>query len=250
TDPALHQMVVIGHSQGGLLTKMLVVDPATRLWDTISRRPLADLYVSPETRELLQRALFVRPLPFDRRVIFIATPHGGSSTATGLIVRTVSRFVRLPGAVVSATTDLLEGNSDALLLDPRRPDFGSVYGMRPGSPFLRALLATPIAPGIAAHSIIPVTGAGPGPNASDGVVTYQSAHIDGVESELVIPFAGHSVQGHPLALEEVRRILLEHAAAVCASSGIGCGPGVGGGDRERGAAPAGRVDEPPARHRR
>src|SRR5262249_34818516 len=148
TDPALHQMVVIGHSQGGLLTKMLVVDPATRLWDTISRRPLADLYVRPETRALVQRALSVRPLPFVRRVIFIATPHGGSSTATGLIVRTVSRFVRLPGDVVSATTDLLEGNSDALLLDPRRPDFGSVYGMRPGSPFLRALLATPIAPGI------------------------------------------------------------------------------------------------------
>jgi pimeloyl-ACP methyl ester carboxylesterase len=224
-DPALRQMVVIGHSQGGLLAKMTVIDPGTRIWDTISRRPLADLYVSPETRELLERALFVHRLPFVSRVIFIATPHGGSSTATGLIVRTVSRFVTLPGDVLSAVADLMEGNMDALLLDPRRPDFGSVYGMRPGSPFLQALAATPIAPGIAAHSIIPVTGAGPGPNASDGVVTYRSAHIDGVESELVIPFAGHSVQGHPLAIEEVRRILLAHAAAVCATSGVACGPG-------------------------
>jgi len=227
TDAALHQMVVIGHSQGGLLTKMLVVDPGTRIWDTISRRPLADLKVSQETREILQRALFVNPLPFVRRVIFIATPHGGSSVTTGLIARTASRFVRLPGDVLSAVGDLMEGNSDALLLDARRPDFGSVYGMRPDSPFLRALAATPIAPGIAAHSIIPVTGAGPGPGASDGVVTYESARIPGVESELVIPFAGHSVQGHPVAIEEVRRILLEHAAAVCASSGIACGPGSG-----------------------
>jgi hypothetical protein len=125
---------------------------------------------------------------------------------------------------LSATADLLEGNSDDLLLDPRGPNFGSVYGMRPGSRFLEALAATPIAPGIAAHSIIPVTGSGASENASDGVVTYRSAHIDGVESELVIPFSGHSVQGHPLATAEVRRILLEHATAVCQSSGIACGP--------------------------
>ena len=248
TDAALRQMVVIGHSQGGLLAKTLAIDSGTRIWDTISRRPLGELHVSEETRGLLKRALFVHPLPFVRSVIFIATPHHGSSTATGLIVRTVSRFVRLPRDALSAVTDLMEGNTDDLFLNPRRPDFGSVYGMRPGSLFLRALAATPIAPGIAAHSIIPVTGAGPGPNASDGVVTYQSAHIDGVESELVIPFAGHSVQGHPVAIEEVRRILLAHAAAVCATSGIACGPGAGG--PARGAPPAGRVHRPPGRYQR
>src|SRR5262249_20919853 len=229
TDAALHQMVVIGHSQGGLLTKMLVVDPGSRLWDTISNRPLADLKLSNETRDILQRALFVHPLPFVRRVIFIATPHGGSALTTGLIARTASRFVTLPGRALSAVADLVEGYSDAILLDPRRPDFGSVYNMRPESRFLQALATTPIAPGISAHSIIPVNGAGPGPGASDGVVTYQSARVPGVESELVIPFAGHSAQGHPLAIEEVRRILLEHAAAVCASSGIACGPGGGRG---------------------
>jgi len=230
TDLALRQMVVVGHSQGGLLAKMTVVDSGTRVWDTISRRPISELDVSQETRDLLQRALFVHPLPFVRVVIFIATPHGGSSLTTGLLARAVTRFITLPGDVLGATADLLEGNSDALLLDPRRPHFGSVYGMRPGSPFLQALAATPIAPGVGAHSIIPMTGAGPGPNASDGVVTYESARIDGVESELVIPFSGHSVQGNPVAIEEVRRILLEHAAAVCQSSGVACGPA-------RGAAP-------------
>jgi pimeloyl-ACP methyl ester carboxylesterase len=247
SDAALHQMVVIGHSQGGLLAKMLVIDSGTRIWDTISRRPLGELELSQETRDLLGRALFVHPLRFVRRVIFIATPHRGSSTATGLLVRMVTRFVTLPASVLSATADLIEGNTDDLLLDPRRPAFGSVYGMRPGSQFLNALAATPIAPGIAAHSIIPVRGAGPGPNASDGVVTYRSASIDGVESELVIPFAGHSVQGNPLAIEEVRRILLEHAAAVCATSGIACGPSAGSDDRER--APAGPGARP-ARYQR
>jgi len=31
------------------------------------------------------------------------------------------------------------------------------------------------------------------------------------------------VQGHPLAIEEVRRILLEHALRVCQTSAVACG---------------------------
>ena len=223
TDPALRQMIVIGHSQGGLVAKMTAIDSGTRIWDTISHKPIGKLDVRPETRELLERALLVQPLPFVRRLIFIATPHGGSSLTTLSAVRWLAGFVTLPVDVLGATADLLEGNSDALLLDPRGPRFGSIYSMQPGSVFLEALAATPIAPTVAAHSIIAVRGAGAGANATDGVVTYQSARIDGVESELLIPFAGHSVQGHPLAIEEVRRILLEHAMAVCQTSGITCG---------------------------
>ena len=37
-----------------------------------------------------------------------------------------------------------------------------------------------------------------------------SAHIDGVESELVVR-SSHSTQGKPQTIEEVRRILLLHA---------------------------------------
>jgi pimeloyl-ACP methyl ester carboxylesterase len=222
-DPALHQMVVIGHSQGGLLAKLTVVDTGSRLWDTISRQPLSQVDVSPQTRDLLQRALFVEPLPFVRVVVFIATPHRGSFVTTRFLVNTMARFIRLPGNALGALGDLLEGNEDALLLDPRGPRFGSVYNMRPGSPLLQALATTPIAPGVSAHSIIAVTGPGDVPGASDGVVTLESARLGGVESELVIPFANHSVQGHPLAIREVRRILLEHAAQVCRTSGVACG---------------------------
>ena len=45
--------------------------------------------------------------------------------------------------------------------------------------------------------------------AGGGIVKYESAHIDGVASELIVRF-GHSVQGHPKAIEEVRRILIDH----------------------------------------
>jgi hypothetical protein len=69
----------------------------------------------------------------------------------------------------------------------------------------------PIADGVHAHSIIPVKGAGPIEEGNDGVVEYKSAHIDGVESELVVR-SGHSTQSTPETIEEVRRILYLHAA--------------------------------------
>ena len=56
-------------------------------------------------------------------------------------------------------------------------------------------------------------GDGPLDADGDGVVRYPSAHLDGVASELVVHHSGHSVQEQPAAIEEVRRILLEHAAA-------------------------------------
>jgi hypothetical protein len=43
------------------------------------------------------------------------------------------------------------------------------------------------------------------------VVRYDSAHVDGVDSELVVR-SSHSAQGQPEAIREIRRILLEHAA--------------------------------------
>jgi hypothetical protein len=81
--------------------------------------------------------------------------------------------------------------------------------MDPAQPFIKTLAPIPVAEGITAHSIIAVQGDGPIQTGGDGVVKYESAHIEGVESEVVVRF-GHSVQGQPKAVEEVRRILTEH----------------------------------------
>jgi len=221
-DAALREMVVVGHSQGGLLARLAVTESGERLWKGLSTRPIDELDVTDDTRQLLQRMFAFEPLPFVRRVVFIATPHRGSFLADRSAAGMLASFVRLPQSLTSATTDLVTGNADALRFDPRRAAFGSVYGMRPGNALLAELDATALAPGVAAHSIIPVRGDLPPQGQTDGVVSFESATLAWTETELVIPRSGHSVQRNPLAIEEVRRILVEHADRVCADDHVAC----------------------------
>ena len=209
SDPALGRMVVIGHSQGGLLTKLISIDSGTKLWDAISHKPVDELNVKPETKALLKEALFVHHLPFVKTVIFIATPHGGSYQASSTIVGLFTWLVTLPLNIAAASADVLTNAGEALKLGKDRRAFNSINGMSPGNPAIEALRRIPVAPGIHAYSIIPTLQDGPLEDRNDGVVAYKSAHIDDVESELVIEHQGHSTQSNPLAVREVRRILLD-----------------------------------------
>ena len=220
-DPAMRQMVLVGHSQGGLLVKMMAIDSGTKLWDNVSSVPLEQFKVSDKTRELLQESLFVEPLPFVRRVIFMCTPQHGSYQAGGRVIHWITRFMKLPGDVLDVGKDALGGNADKLKIAANTKIPTSIDNMTPTNPFVQTLATIPVAPQVAAHSIIAVKGEGPPENGNDGVVEYKSAHIDGVESELVVN-SGHSAQGNPHTVEEVRRILLVQANESCARYGVAC----------------------------
>lgn len=216
-DRCLRQMVVVGHSQGGLLTKMQVIDSGTRFWDVVSSTPFEQAKLAPKTRALLQDALFVKPLPFVPRVVFMSTPHRGSYLAgPQLVQRLAQRLIKLPGDLVKITGDLsgLRARDETQMSLVRIPT--SIDNMSPRDPFVKTISTIPVAPTVAAHSIIAVAGDGPIETGGDGVVKYESAHVDGVESELVVR-SGHSVQQTPEAVEELMRILMEHAGqAACA----------------------------------
>ncbi len=208
-DAALNQMVVIGHSQGGLLTKMMVVDSGNRFWNNVTSVPFDQAELDPETRDLASRAMFFKPQPFVTRVIFIATPHRGSYMASNPIVKFGNKFINLPGSLAKTAVTL--GNlREASMMGTPFTMPTALDNMDASNRFIKALSSLPIAPGVHAHSIIPVRGSGPVEEGNDGVVEYKSAHIDGVESELVV-HSGHSTQATPETIEEVRRILYEHA---------------------------------------
>jgi pimeloyl-ACP methyl ester carboxylesterase len=210
-DPMLRQMVVIGHSQGGLLTKLT----ATRTGDALIRattgKTLAELALSPDEEKIVRRMAVLEPLPEVKRVVFISTPHRGSYLAGGFARTLARRFLDLPQHALQTTKELLT-------LAPRiGPEVKlaatSIDTMAPDNPAVLALAEIPVAPPIKAHSIIAVKGDDVPPEGGDGVVKYRSAHIDGVESEFVVRSA-HSCQSNPLTIEEVRRILLLHLAGV------------------------------------
>jgi PGAP1-like protein len=226
-DPALQRMVVIGHSQGGLLTKAMVVESGSRFWANVSRKPIEEVRVSERTRDLLRRGLFFHPLPFVRRVVFIATPHHGSYIAGNWLAHQVARLVRAPLDVTRAIADVATGDRDALLVRGTQALVPtSVDNMTPGNSFVRTLADLPIAPGVTAHSIIAVKDGVPSATATDGVVAYTSAHIDGVESELVVK-SPHSCQANSHTIGEVRRILLLHAEAADGAGESALPPGSG-----------------------
>lgn len=209
-DPALRRMVVIGHSQGGLLTKLTATATGDKLWRVVSEKPLGELNLPEDKRAEIRRLVFFEPLPFVRRVVFISTPHRGSYVARGVVRNLTRKLVSLPETLVQKTYALLSQTEDIQLPGMFRGKMPtSVDSMSPDNPLLLTLAEIPVAPGIQAHSIIPVKGDGDYRTGRDGVVAYSSAHVDYVESELIVR-GPHSCQSMPPTIEEVRRILHEH----------------------------------------
>jgi len=87
----------------------------------------------------------------------------------------------------------------------------SIDNMSPGNRFIKALATIPVSPDVTDHSIIAVDDDEPLDQAGDGVVKYESAHIEGVESELIVHSPHSGMQAAPATVEEVRRILLAHS---------------------------------------
>jgi pimeloyl-ACP methyl ester carboxylesterase len=211
-DPALRRMVIIGHSQGGLLAKLTATDTGDKLWQLISKTNLDDLKMDPKTREILRANFFFKPLPCVSRVIFIATPHRGSYQNTSFIQSLLTRFMDFPSELKEASARLLKLQGTINLPASVRNGIpSSLDGMTTNNPVMLVLADIPVAPGIKCNSIIAIKGNDQPPNGGDGVVKYTSAHVDYAESEFIVR-SGHSCQMNPLTIEEVRRILLENLA--------------------------------------
>ncbi len=210
SDPALRRMVIIGHSQGGLLAKLMAITSGTRFWDAVSSVPFEQMEMSAQMREVVRKGMFFDPVPTVERMVFIATPHRGSYQVTGYVLSLIRWVIHLPSALVAQFQEFLQAPAFAQLHMSRLPT--SVENMSPNHHFIRTLADISLDPRITAHSIIAVLGEEPLTSRTDGVVSYESAHIDGVASELVVR-SGHSTQSHPETIEEVRGILREHIGA-------------------------------------
>lgn len=209
-DAAIRNMVVIGHSQGGLLTKLTTIDSGDRFWKILSDKPLSELKLDKETQTMIQQTMFYTPLPFVKRVVFIATPHHGALLASGRIGSMAAKLVTLPFNLFGKAAEMITQTGEERLVNHIRNPPTAVDNMNPDNPALKVLSSIPVPRQTPAHSIIAVDGNGPKESGDDGVVAYRSAHIDEAVSEKVVRW-NHSCQAQPEVIEEVRRILLLHA---------------------------------------
>jgi hypothetical protein len=196
-------IVLIGHSMGGLLSRMQVTNSGREIWNEVFAPKAQELYSQVASDSRAKRALIFKASPEIKRVIFVATPHRGSSLAAGGIGAIAIWLIRLP---LNLLHEIPETMAHALNPDSQRTIIPtSIQGLSPNSPLLHALDRLPIeAPH---HSIIGDRGRGDTPNSSDGVVPYWSSHLSSAESEKIVP-TDHEAMSDPEAVAEIRRILL------------------------------------------
>ena len=208
--PKLKPMVVIGHSMGGCISRLLLTDSGNELWMKIFGRPPDEVPLSPKTREYFRQELFFRHRPEIGRVIFIASPLRGSNMATGLIGGLATFLIRESTVSSQASQEMLNATSirEEELKPKRRAN--SVDSLSPKSRFLNAMNTIPMTPGVPYDTIIGDRGRGDSPNSSDGVVPYWSSHMNGAQTEDIVP-SNHSAHQNPEAIDDVLRILKAYA---------------------------------------
>ncbi|RMG00971.1 MAG: hypothetical protein D6741_05925 [Planctomycetota bacterium] len=213
-EPTLDRIVLVGHSMGGLVSRLQTIDSGNDFWQLVSDRPIDELKLDPETRKELEETFFFQANPSIRRVITIGTPHRGSEFSNETTQWLASWLIRLPKKLIQTQQRLFRENKDLLKPDSLLEITDSIESLSPKCPAFDVILAGHKAPWVVYHNIIGVLPqdkwigriAGEG----DGVVQYASAHVDDAASELVVPADHVAVHAHPLAILEVRRILLEH----------------------------------------
>jgi hypothetical protein len=204
---ASRHVVVVAHSMGGLLAHTLVSDSDNSLWNVFANKPLNTLSLTAAERSTILQYFFFRHQACIDRVIFLAVSHRGSWLAAGIVGSIGSRMIqhpRIPGGVMKQLASEYPG-----ILSPyfakvsARGGPTSLFSLAP-NPLLDSIAALPIR--VPFHSIIGNRGIEDGPESSDGVVSYRSSHLEGAESEKIVP-AGHNLLSNEATITEIKRIL-------------------------------------------
>ncbi|MEX0613484.1 MAG: alpha/beta fold hydrolase, partial [Pirellulales bacterium] len=217
--PALDQMVLVGHSMGGLVAKLQTVESEGAFWRTMSERPFAELNADPDEVRSLASMFYFRPNPSVRRVVTLGTPHRGSEFSNEATRWLGNKLIKLPNKMLKGRNELLARNRNYFRSDAPLDVKTSIDSLSPDSPMLPVLLTALPGPWVGYHNVV-----GHDPDAGwrkylvgdgDGVVSLTSARLDQMHqlrSQIIVPADHISVHRHPQSILEVRRVLFEQLA--------------------------------------
>jgi len=207
-------IIVLGHSMGGMISRTLITDSGMTLWNATYDKPPEEMPFSDETRKIMTEALIFQHRPEIGRVVFLSPSHRGADLATSFLGHMGSMLIGSPKKMLPRDTKAIKlakpnPTGEQLKKMPNSIDF-----LNPKNRFVTTLAELPLAKGVPYHSILGDRGKGgnlghESPVSTDGIVPYWSSHLDGAQSELIIP-SHHWTNQHPLGIAEVKRILLKH----------------------------------------
>jgi pimeloyl-ACP methyl ester carboxylesterase len=207
----LDEMVVVGHSMGGLMSHMLTLDSGSRLWNSVSGKSVEELHATDDVKSEIRRVFFFQSNSSIDRVITIASPYGGSSFSNRFTRWLTGSFVWLPAKTYELTRVIFEQNNlDNSWWDRMRAPKTSVDSLTNKSALLTLIRDSKVPDQVKHHNIVGVRKGKNENSWTDGVVSYRSAHRDDVTSEKVIHAGHREVLQNSETVAEMRRILLEH----------------------------------------
>lgn len=218
-NPEFRNVVLIGHSMGGVISRLAVQASGDHLWRAFADVPFDSLELDADDRELLRKMAFFEPLPFVTRAVFIAAPHRGSQLADIDLAQFAAKLIKLPLDLTGVMFDSVQA---VMRIAPNSPTVKrfmkssptSIESLSPTSPVASTTDELEFSPRVIYFSIIGDRKEAGHIGGTDGIVPYSSAHLSGAASELVVHATHTQATKVPLAVREVHRILAEHHKAV------------------------------------
>jgi pimeloyl-ACP methyl ester carboxylesterase len=215
-DAALRSIVLVGHSMGGLVSKLQVVESRDVLWNSIAARPFEQIVADGATRQELAEVLFFEPHPNVRRAVFLAVPHGGSSWAARPVGRLASAVVQIDDERSEQHARLIADNPGVFAPEVERRLPTSIDMLEPSHPLLQAIGRLPLATCVRGDSVIGAGGLFTRIAPTDGIVPVHSARHRQVESETFVDADHEHVHRSVETVQQMHSILRRHLAEYAA----------------------------------
>lgn len=213
-DSAKKDALLVGHSMGGIIARLLVSDAniSQNAIKLMNSRQMSQYQKIP----MVKQRMIIQDIPNFSRAIFVASPHRGTEYADRWFTKAARKIIRLPVSFLSAIGDVVV-DQDIDMKDLFKEVNDGLIQNGPSDLSYRSnfiALTEDIQPrkGLKYHTISGnISNSNDKSLMSDGIVAYDSSHLDGALSEKVIK-GGHSIQETPEAVLELRRILRLHLA--------------------------------------
>lgn len=211
-DPALRRMVLVGHSLGGILSKLQVSSSGDDLEEAVFRRSFEAMRGPTEAKEFFARQLYFEAQPFVTRVIYIGAPHCGASLPFTLGGWVAGRVIHEEPEALAAYRQLRRDNPFAVRIRFRELP-NSIDLLEHDHPLLLAVRDLPYAPWVTRHEVAGIGRRLPALHHGDNVVPLKSSRERGVASSLLVTEGHQGLLRHPDTVAEVQRILAVHLDA-------------------------------------